>query len=95
MKPVNKLAILLTLPVIALTGCATTPPVIQTVTVTKFITPDIPPGMLACMPAPPVPIITATDAHGGSETADLLVQEYIAGNDCRLHLQAVKEALSK
>ena len=78
-----------------LAGCTTPPPVIQTVTITKVVTPDIPPGLLACMPSPPVPIITATDAHGGSETADLLVQEYIAGNDCRLHLEAVKEALAK
>ena len=80
---------------LALAGCAIPPPVIQTVTITKFIRPDIPPGMLACMPSPPVPVITATDPHGGSKTSDLLVQEYVAGNDCRLHLEAVKEALAK
>lgn len=95
MRQLSIIPLLLALPIIALTGCATAPPVIQTVTVTKIVTPDIPASMLACMPAPPVPVITATDPHGGSKTADLLVREYIAGNDCRLHLEAVKEAISK
>ena len=95
MKPVKKIAFILPIAGIMLTGCTTPPPVLQTVTVTKIIKPDIPPQMLACMPAPTVPVITATDPHGGSKVAALLVREAIAGQDCRLHVNAIRQALDQ
>ncbi len=76
------------LAVLALTGCASKPPTIETVTVSHLVTPDIPPALLTCMPTPPVPVMTLQ-----SQVARLLVQEYIAGQDCRLHLAAVEQAL--
>lgn len=95
MRHGTKTAIALTCLGIVLTGCASAPPVIQTVTVTKLVHPDIPPGLLACMPAPAVPVITATDPHGGSKVAALLVREAIAGQDCRLHVNAIRQALGQ
>lgn len=75
--------------VLFLSGCAA-PPVVQTVTVTKFVHPDIPPALLSCMSDPEIPVITMQ-----SQVARLLVQEHIAGEDCRLHLAAVKQALGQ
>ena len=71
-----------------LSACTTSPPQIQTVTVTKIVTPDIPLTLLTCMKTPEVPLMTLQ-----SQVARLLVQEYIAGQDCRLHLEAVSKAL--
>lgn len=71
-----------------LAACAT-PPVIQTVVETKVVTPDIPPALLTCMDEPPIPAMTLQ-----SQVADLLVADDIAGQDCRLHLAAVKQALA-
>ncbi|HUN00393.1 MAG TPA: hypothetical protein PLI96_07915 [Halothiobacillus sp.] len=77
------------LAVLLLTGCAS-PPVIQTVTVTKFLKPDIPPALLSCMGEPAIPPMTMQ-----SQAAALLVHVDIAGEDCRLHLAAVKQALGQ
>jgi hypothetical protein len=72
-----------------LAGCATPAPIIQTVVQTKVVTPDVPAGLLTCMGAPPIPPMTME-----SQAMDLLVQEIIAGQDCRDHLAAVAQALS-
>lgn len=74
---------------LALTGCATRPPTIQTVVETKVVTPSLPASLLTCMDEPPIPAMTLQ-----SQAADLLVAIDIAGEDCRLHLAAVKQALS-
>jgi uncharacterized lipoprotein YajG len=73
-----------------LAGCAAPPSTIQTVTVTKVVTPDIPPALLVCMDEPPIPAMTMQ-----SQAAELLVHIDTAGQDCRLHLAAVKQALGK
>jgi hypothetical protein len=67
-----------------LVGCAAP----MTVTQTKIVTPDVPPAMLSCMPEPPIP-----DVKLQSQAADLLVAIDEAGEDCRQHLAAVKQAL--
>jgi hypothetical protein len=73
---------------LGLAACST-PPVIQTVTETKVVTPDIPASLLSCMGEPAVPAMTLQ-----SQVADWLVADEIAGQDCRLHLAAVKQALA-
>jgi uncharacterized lipoprotein YajG len=72
-----------------LTGCAAPETQIQTVVQTKVVTPQIPAALLTCMDEPPIPAMTLQ-----SQAADLLVADDIAGEDCRLHLAAVKQALA-
>ena len=74
--------------VLVLAGCAQ-PPVVQTVTVTKVVTPDVPAALLACMGEPVLGPVTLQ-----SQFDVWAVRLEVAGEDCRLHLAAVKQALS-
>jgi hypothetical protein len=77
------------LALVLLTGCATPQPVVQTVVETRVVTPQLPAELLTCMDEPPIPPMTLQ-----SQAADLLVAIDVAGQDCRLHLAAVKQALA-
>jgi hypothetical protein len=72
--------------VLLLAGCATKPVPTRIVTVT----PEIPPDLLACAPAPAVPTVTSQ-----SQVADYIVNLWQAGQDCRAHVQAIKMAVAK
>jgi hypothetical protein len=74
------------LPLVVLAGCATAPPVTRIVT----ITPQIPPGLLRCAPAPVVP-----EATTQSQVADYIVSLWLAGQDCRAHVNAMRTVLAK
>jgi hypothetical protein len=67
-------------------GCAAKP--VSTSIVT--ITPQIPPDLLACAPAPAVPTATTQ-----SQVADYIVNLWQAGQDCRAHVQAIKAVIAK
>jgi hypothetical protein len=74
------------LPVLLLSGCATAPPATRIVT----ITPQIPPSLLICAPAPAVP-----EATTQSQVADYIVALWQAGQDCRAHVNAMRVVLAK
>jgi hypothetical protein len=76
----------LLLPVVLLAGCATPPPLTRIVT----ITPEIPPGLLNCAAAPVVP-----EATTQAQVADYIVALWLAGQDCRAHVNAVRTVLVK
>jgi hypothetical protein len=69
-----------------LAGCATKPVPARIVTVT----PEIPPDLLTCSPAPAVPVATRQ-----AQVADYIVNLWQAGQDCRAHVQAIKAAVAK
>ena len=78
----------------SLAGCATAPPPrIETVTVTKVVTPDIPASLFDILPVPAVPIITLGDVHGGSESSTFMVQDHVSNEVCHEHMSAIQQAL--
>jgi hypothetical protein len=74
------------LSVLMLAGCAAKPVSSRIVT----LTPEIPPDLLACAPAPAVPAATSQ-----AQVADYIVNLWQAGQDCRAHVQAIKAAVAK
>lgn len=70
-----------------LAGCATAPvPATRIVT----MTPEVPPTLLDCDPAPAVPAV-----RGQADVAQYVVALWRAGEDCRAHVAAIKHVLDK
>lgn len=65
-------------------GCAAPAPVTRIVTVT----PQLPAALMRCAPAPDVP-----EASSQAVVADYIVALWLAGQDCRAHLAAARNAL--
>ena len=76
----------LMLAVVLLAGCAARPP--QVVTRFRVVEPRIPPSLLACPPAPAVPLVQRQ-----SQVATYVAELWEAGEICRNHLAAVADAL--
>ncbi|BAJ82203.1 MULTISPECIES: YajG family lipoprotein [Acidiphilium] len=76
----------LMLAVVLLAGCAAPPP--QVVTRIRVVEPRIPPSLLACPPAPAVPLVQRQ-----SQVATYVAELWEAGEICRNHLAAVAGAL--
>ncbi|EGO95898.1 hypothetical protein APM_1275 [Acidiphilium sp. PM] len=74
------------LAVVLLAGCAAPPP--QVVTRIRVVEPRIPPSLLACPPAPAVPLVQRQ-----SQVANYVAELWEAGEICRNHLAAVAGAL--
>ncbi len=74
------------LPLLLLAACAAPSPTTRLVT----LKPDVPPTLLTCEAAPPVP-----QASSQSAVAGYVVALWQAGQDCRAHLKAVQTALAK
>lgn len=72
---------------LALAGCATTPPP-QVVTRTVYVRQSVPPSLLVCQPAPPVPQPTSQAA-----VARYIVALWEAGQDCRVKLAGVRSVI--
>ena len=89
---------------LALTGCATVPPLPQTLTVTKtvYVPWQWPLALQSCAPDPAplaIPHIAATDPHAGSQVAAYIVRlrshdaaAQAAADDCRDTLAAAVAA---
>lgn len=73
-----------------LAGCASAPPPPQIVVQTKLVMPNIDPDLLSCGDAPNVPVHPAMQ----SDAAHYLVALWAWGNECRSHLDAVRQSLS-
>ena len=73
-----------------LAGCASTPPSPQIVVQTKLVAPNIDPDLLSCGDAPKVPVHAVMQ----SDAAHYLVALWAWGNECRSHLEAVRQSLS-
>jgi uncharacterized lipoprotein YajG len=69
-----------------LAGCAAPPQ--QVVTRIRVVEPRIPPSLLACPPAPAVPLVQRQ-----SQVATYVAELWEAGEVCRNHLAAVADAL--
>ncbi|MGC8526451.1 hypothetical protein [Acidiphilium sp.] len=76
----------LMLAVVLLAGCAAPSP--QVVTRIRVVEPRIPPSLLACPPAPAVPLVQRQ-----SQVATYVAELWEAGEICRNHLAAVAGAL--
>ncbi|OYY04698.1 MAG: hypothetical protein B7Y73_03575 [Acidocella sp. 35-58-6] len=70
--------------ILLLAGCAQAAPVTRLVT----ITPTVPGSLLQCAPAPQVPV-----ASRQSVVARYIVALWQAGEDCRAHVAAIRQAL--
>ena len=68
-----------------LAGCTPPPPVVTRI---RVVEPRIPPSLLACPPAPAVPLVQRQ-----SQVATYVAELWEAGEICRNHLAAVAEAL--
>ena len=68
-----------------LAGCTPPPPVVTRI---RVVEPRIPPSLLACPPAPAVPLVQRQ-----SQVATYVAELWEAGEICRNHLAAVAGAL--